>query len=519
MELEKKQIHSYQTGKKIIDQFLIDDDYNVPDSKSDVKRIAASEGKVKIDDVKVIENYVKVTGKICFQILYVTENVEPVLSCLSGKLPFEEMIYAENVATDKFSVCDARVDFTASMIHSRKLSMKAVASLELCPGKLMSEEITTDVESDIPLYKKKRDLELLKLHTIKKDTYRIKEELALSGTKEMVGNVLWTDISNRKLDTRLDDDILLLSGELLVFCFYESPEGKLDWIEQIIPYEGSVDCHGADASMYHHMNTSLEDVNIDIRMDEDGEMRILGIEGTLEMNLAVYEEEKEEILEDVYSLEKNCILKTQEASYEELVLQNHSKCKIAEKLSIPELRENILQICHSNAAVQVEHTEATEEGIRIEGVLHISFLYVKANDAVPFDTWQGMVPFSHLIECRNVSDNIKYDIAAALEQLNVALLGGDSVEMKAVIAFRSFIRNVVCMEMITEMDFEDIREADMMNQPGIVGYIVKAGDDLWSLAKRFYTTMEGICEINELKEGNIKQGDKLLIFKENMSIL
>lgn len=519
MELEKKQIHLYQTGKKIVDQFLLDDDYNVPDTKNDVRRIIASEGRVKIEDVKLVESYVRVTGKLYFQILYVTEGMEPSLSSLNGKLPFEEMVYVSDAADGKFSVGNTRVDFTATMIHSRKLSMKAVVELELYPGRVLSEEITTGVEASVSLYKKKRTLELLKLHTMKRDTYRIKEELTLPGTKEMVGNVLWTDISNRKLDTRLENDTLLLSGELLAFCFYESPDGKLDWIEQVLPYEGRVECYGVNPSMYHHMNTSLEDVNVDIRMDEDGEMRILGIEGTLEMNIVVYEEEREEILEDVYSLERKCMLETEESCYEELLLQNNSKCKVAERLSIPELKDNILQICHSSATIQVEHTEMEEEGIRIEGVMHINFLYVKSNDNIPFDTWQGMIPFSHLIECRQAHQDIRYDIACTLEQLNVASLGGDSVEIKAIIAFNSFIRKTVCMEGITNLAVEKIPEEEMTNRPGIVGYVVKEGDELWALAKRFYTTVEGIQEVNELKDEKIKPGDKLLIFKENMSIL
>ena len=58
-------------------------------------------------------------------------------------------------------------------------------------------------ESEMPLYKKKKAMELLTLHTSKTDTYRIKEELTLPGTKETIGTVLWTDISNRKLDTKL----------------------------------------------------------------------------------------------------------------------------------------------------------------------------------------------------------------------------------------------------------------------------------------------------------------------------
>lgn len=519
MELIKKQIHSNQTGKRIVDQFFVDDDFNVPDTKNDVQRVIVGEGTVKIEDVKPVENYIRVVGKLYFQILYVAEGMEPGISSMEGKLPFEEMVYAEEGTGGQFAVQNTRVDFSTTMIHSRKLSIKAMVELELCSEKMTEEEITVDVEGDDFLYKKHQNLNLLELQTSKKDIYRIKEELTIPGTKETIGNILWTDISNRKLDTRLGSDELLLSGELLAFCFYESPEGKLDWIEQPLSYEGRVECYGADESMYHHLNADLEDINVDIRMDEDGEMRMIGVEATLNLRIAIYREEPVEQLEDVYSLTQNCRLERQEISLEELVLQNHSKCKVSEQLSLPELKDNILQICHSSGRVQLDHTEVVDEGIQAEGVLHISFLYVKSNDEVPFDIWQGMVPFSYLIESNGTEKDMRYHITSALEQLSVSLLGGDGVEVKAVLAFHGFLRRQVKANVITNINMEEIPVEEMEKRPGIVGYIVKEGDELWSLAKRYCTTVKGIMEVNEMSSEEIKPGEQILIFKENMSIL
>ena len=56
-------------------------------------------------------------------------------------------------------------------------------------------------------------------------------------------------------------------------------------------------------------------------------------------------------------------------------------------------------------------------------------------------------------------------------------------------------------------------------QPGIVGYIVKEGDTLWDLAKRYGTTGERILEMNDCEKNGLKSGDKILIFKQNLSIL
>ena len=518
MEFMTREIQTNQIGKKILDQFMLDEDYNVPDSKRDVQRLVVSDGKVKIDEVKPVENYIRVSGKLEFQILYVGEGFEPSLCSLEGKIPFEEMVYAEDMS-GTYEVKNTRVEMQATMIHSRKLRIRAMVELELESEKQKIEDVPTDIECGTSLYKKKKPLDLLKLYTSKRDTYRIKEEITLPGTKETIGNMLWTDIANRKMHTKLSVDELQISGELLVFCFYESPEGKIDWIEQIVPYQGRVECYGADGSMYHQVHANLEDVTADIRMDEDGEVRVIGIEGTLKLSIAIYEEEHLDVLEDVYSLEKQCKLEKKEVCYEQLILQNHSKCKVTERLMLPELKNDILQICHSSGEVQVDHVEVTDQGIIVEGVLHISFLYVKASDEVPFDTWQGMVPFSFLIECMDVSAQMHYHISSILEQLSIGLLGGDEVEVKAVLAFHCFFRKAERTEMIADLKLEPIDMGEVEKRPGVIGYIVKDGDDLWSLAKRFNTTMEGICQVNELPDEKLKVGDRILIFKENMSIL
>lgn len=68
-----------------------------------------------------MENYLRVSGKLYFQVLYVTDEVEPKLSAVEGRLPFEEMVYIEEgEAQVTYSVGDYRVEFVPTLIHSRK---------------------------------------------------------------------------------------------------------------------------------------------------------------------------------------------------------------------------------------------------------------------------------------------------------------------------------------------------------------------------------------------------------------
>ena len=54
--------------------------------------------------------------------------------------------------------------------------------------------------------------------------------MTLEGTKENIGTLLWTELSSRKLDTRIGTDEIELRGELLLFvCTSRWMEKQNGW--------------------------------------------------------------------------------------------------------------------------------------------------------------------------------------------------------------------------------------------------------------------------------------------------
>ena len=157
MEIITRQIETNQTDRRLFDQFMLDEDFNVPDSKNDVEKIVSSEGRVRIEEMKPMENYLRVQGKIEFQILYLAEGIEPTFSSLEGKIPFVEMVYVEDGADKSMDVKQARAELHVHMIHSRKLRIKAMVDMEIESEVQKTEEIPTDVESGAKVYKKQKE--------------------------------------------------------------------------------------------------------------------------------------------------------------------------------------------------------------------------------------------------------------------------------------------------------------------------------------------------------------------------
>ena len=154
MECITKTVRIQENEYRLTDQFYVDDDMNVPDTKKDVKKVILSEGTLSVEEIKEIENHIRIAGKLQFKLLYVTDEEEPNLSSLEGKIPYEEIIYIEEHPQGSLYVQSGAVELTVTEIHSRKLNIKTLAELTVCTENQKDILLTTDARDEDPVYKK-----------------------------------------------------------------------------------------------------------------------------------------------------------------------------------------------------------------------------------------------------------------------------------------------------------------------------------------------------------------------------
>ena len=172
------------------------------------------------------------------------------------------------------------------------------------------------------------------------------------------------------------------------------------------------------------------------------------------------------------------------------------------------------QICHSSGSVKLDEAEAREDGLHIEGVLEVNLLYLTDDDTEPVGATTEMVPFHCVAEADGINADSIWQMNLGLEQLTAVMLGGDSVEVKAVIAADLLVLQPIREQVVTGVKVEPLDMQKLQQMPGIVGYIVQPGDSLWKIAKKFHTTVDNIKETNGLTEDEIRPGDKLVLIKE-----
>lgn len=516
MELLMKNIHMCRQAKYAGTQITLDEDLNVPDVKPDVEMIIQSREHVTLEHTRAEAGRLFIDGYMEVSVLYMDDTKERQIHRLDTKLAFDEAISMDGLeAGDNVRVRYETEDLSVALINSRKLAIRGLLSFEASVDEIYDMSAAVETQSQIELCERRKKLEMMQLEVQNKDILRLKEEVQVPSNKPNIQEVLWDNIQLRNCRISLRDEGLFAQGNLFLFVLYRAQDDaqSVQWLEQVLPFEGEIKCNGCSQELIPDIGVTLAQAELTAKEDNDGELRLFHIEGVLELEIRLYGTEEADILEDVYSPEKNLELVTSEEIYESLVMKNESKCKCGGKIRIQGAKPRILQICHINGSIKVDNTMIVEEGIQIEGAIPVSILYISSDDSMPFAVLEGTVPFSHLAQVPGIDKECRHTLLASMDQLSATMADSEEIEVKATVGLNLFVAKPQRQQCIHEIHEKEYEMERLEAVPGITGYIVQGGETLWDIAKQYYLTPAQIMEMNGLESENLKKGDCLILMK------
>ena len=459
MELKKESMQILKEKSRAKSQITFDEDFNVPDAKPDAGRLIQNKGRIIMDDVRLTDGKGILTGNLQVDILYVGEE-RGIVSSLTAKLPFEETLNLKDIINgDKMCLKWEIEDLTIRLIHSRKLNIKALVTF--CATVDETEQIRLPVVLDAEeVSVRKKTVRFLGLTVHKKDTLRIKDEYTIASNRPDIASLIWYTMDVRGLDLKPEENVVKARGELSVFVLYgaEDTEAPVQWLEYSLPFSGEVECPDCTEELIPLIEASVMHQSLEAKPDVDGEERILVSDVVLELDMKFFREEEYDLITDVYTPIRECVPEGKNEVLERLLVRNFSRCRISDRIQVKETQGKVLQLCHSQGKVKIDKTRIVENGVQADG------------------------------------NEIEIRATVGLELLAVAR------------------EPVFIIEKIEEKPL-DMKKLQAM--PGILVYMVKPGDELWDIARKYHTSIQEIRTINALKENQEPSpGTPLLVVKK-----
>lgn len=150
--------------------------------------------------------------------------------------------------------------WTAGIINSRKLNIRAVITLEVKVDALCDAEAAVDVDAGgLPVEILRRNEDVAAISARRKDTFRVKENIQIPGNKPNIDRILWQEMKLQGVNTKPLDGEVHVDGELMVFVIY-SGEGEnmpVQWLEESIPFSGELSLPDAIEEMIPSIRVRL----------------------------------------------------------------------------------------------------------------------------------------------------------------------------------------------------------------------------------------------------------------------
>lgn len=477
-----KQVSS---GEKNIN---ISNDIIVPDVKPDIVKIVSSTANTYIYKEDIQEGRFKIEGNMDAYIVYISDSGEN--KCIQTTLDFSEVVNVPGI--DEKCMLDTDIllkSIETTILNERKISIKAELTFlyEINTFDKINNKINISELGNVQTLEEKENVEIFVGKNNNKSS--VKEEIKLSDNENAV-EILNADFTVENEEYKISYNKVLAKAELNVKIIYINENNKIICSENKFPIMTFIDIANIKETNICKIKYCLRNMLVKINSKET---HSISIQSDFDIKCIVMQNTEMNFIKDMYSLDKNMSLKTNNI----IINSNCEKenIKISEKINIDNI-ENVYMI---KAAPRIITENFSNEIYNYEGEVILNIFYGENNSinykniAIPF-----LKKSKYKVDFKNLKcANLKYTIDS----------GYLNLEGEITIQNLSY-KNITYVEEAIET------EATERSEYNLFMYFAKKEDTIWNISKRFHITKESFMTVNNLTEDSvINCGDKLYIMK------
>ena len=298
---------------------------------------------------------------------------------------------------------------------------------------------------------------------------------------------------------------IMLKGVIEICLMYIGENRNICNETVDVPFSSMVELENVSDNSKFNIEYCIRDLNV--RINPDIDQKTLNVDYKIETNITVFEKEVIEYIEDFYSKSRDLKYDVNDINISANEFDVEKEINISETLSdiIPE-NSRIVEYNLDTANVM---PVLDKDEIKINGIAKLNLITQdKDNNELESKTIDIMVDQSFPLEDSWQNSNVNIKIKDV--RLNVTQ-NGSSVDIKVTIYVDINVENIIGISSIQKI--EDV-PIDLKNISSINIYVVKPGDSIWKIAKKYKTSMENIIKTNKLENPNlIDVGQKILVIR------
>lgn len=482
-------------------------EYTLPDYLPDVNRLLRTSARVEKNEKYCSQDMIEYEGRLCFSVIYATSD---------GKIKNAEFDTDYSGSVSGLQISDLSSvgvytyadNATCRLAGPRKLTVKSKLATQISVCSIESTEPLiggrSTQESAKTLQYRKSRVGFLQEIKASEMNIPVSEDVEIDPGMPLISDIVYVELLPSHIDVKCSGGKVHYNGTLLANIMYESlGENGAEYVffTRDVPVSGGVDADGVSEGDMALCNISVSSLSYRPQADELGEAKTVELDFDYSAFCSIFSKSTCEVTTDMYSLDYENSVEKQVIAYRTAECAKTFNFSFNENVSYDDADfQSILCVSGSASVLSVEKTGSK---VSVSGSVTFYLLmrgenaaYAGKNFTIPFRADTDMGKFAHLFG---------FESSACVHNINARVSDG-KMFFDAEVTVDLLIFGEKDIEVLKSCTVFTDRPVSAYDHSNIVLYYPSRGDDLWTVAKKYNTTVEKLTTLNGITKDDVSGG-------------
>lgn len=487
-------------------------DYVLPDYYPDIFRILKCSLCPRITSYNVAGDKLNFDGVVYIKVLYLCESSNKI-HCVDQRMTFSKSVdLGKNVEDNNPQVSIVpKVDYSnCRAISERRLDIRGAISCKIKVCATRSSEILSQVDGD-GIQAKTESLTYSGKKLNCKKQFTTREDIEVSTNSEGIANILHFEAVAVVTDYKVIPGKVVIKGEAQIKALYtlkSDDELGAEVMEAAIPLSQIIDADGISDEHSTLVEINITNSDLSVKRDDSDTGKIFTAEIVCECIVTAQKEEKAEIISDVYSVDYETEFSKGVIKLESLP---HVVTQPITQKAAMEITEGELETTYDAWAEIINSScKVRDDGeIVVTAQLNCQLIGKLSDGTIVFVEKQ--IPVEANAQANEISTDTNIDYLLKITSVSFNVVSGSIVDLRIQLNLRCVLYKVKSVEVIDNVNVLKDKPKDKNNEYALRLYYASSGEDLWTIAKHYNTSIEAIKTENEIDDQQKASGGLLLI--------
>ena len=497
--LKKESYKILQTIRDNSIEECVEADFSLPEYMPEILRIIKSTAQPKVNSCKAVGERVTVDGECELRMIYTAED--GCIYSFSQSRPFTRHC-ENNIFNDATDInCDVSVSYVNCRATSTKRAeIKAGIVIKINAFLEETEEIISVEEAMIE--KKCMPVRAMSLGCKKTRTFSMSDTASLSVPCAFIissrASAVCTEV--KKISNKI-----MVKGDAVVEVCYVNANDKscTELIRHTLPINQILEFDGMEERFTGNVTLNVSAVDVMLKNEQDGVGSSLDIGLSIDASASMWEEKDLVVINDAYAVGSSIDLKKQSMVFFTPLDEIRDTYIFRENFQVS--GEGVSKVMGSTCEITNIVAKKENEMLAVSANLSLSVL-IK-------DTSGSISNINKILDIKyeRKADYENSDIfclpGLSVFSLDCAEKGNNSIDVRAEINVAASVFGKVFVDAVS--DITESENQPIRNSNAITVYFPEESESLWSIARRYNTTVCAIAEENGL-EGDTTENLKVI---------